>query len=95
MFLYQLKKRINQLIEQQYINISNADKKYGLENIGTHFLRKTFGYHFYIPTKDVVLLMEIYGHCDPSVTLRYIRLVQEVINETVKRFVSFSFLTKK
>lgn len=33
----------------------------GLErdNIGTHTLRKTFGYHYYKRTKDIVFLMEI------------------------------------
>ncbi len=72
-----------------YKILKNAAKKYGVENIGCHSMRKTFGYHYYKQTGDVVTLMEIFGHCHPSVTLRYIGINQENINESIKKFKIF------
>lgn len=66
--------------------IKAAAAKYGLENINCHSLRKTFGYHYYKQTGDVVTLMEIFGHSHPSVTLRYIGINQENINDSMKSF---------
>ena len=45
--------------------------------VGTHTLRKTFGYHMYQKTHDVALLMDVFNHDDPSVTLRYIGVNQD------------------
>ena len=64
--------------------------KFEVENVGTHTLRKTFGYHFYMQTKDVVVLQKIFNHSAPSVTLRYIGIVQDSINEAMKNF-SYSY----
>lgn len=72
-----------------YKILNEAAREYGLENIGTHTLRKTFGYHFYMQTKDVVLLMDILNHSHPSVTLRYIGVNQENINQSMKKFKIF------
>jgi integrase len=41
--------------------IKAAVQKYGLENINCHSLRKTFGYHYYKQTGDIVTLMDIFG----------------------------------
>jgi integrase len=60
--------------------------KFSLECIGCHTLRKTFGYHFYQQTKDVVTLMKIFNHSHPNVTLRYIGIEQESINKAIKKF---------
>ncbi|HOO12111.1 MAG TPA: site-specific integrase [Bacillota bacterium] len=60
--------------------------EFGLEGIGTHTLRKTFGYHFYKQTKDVVTLQKIFNHSHPEVTLRYIGIEQENINTAIRRF---------
>ncbi|GEN46726.1 hypothetical protein AHA02nite_25020 [Alkalibacillus haloalkaliphilus] len=49
-----------------------VSKEAGIEEIGMHTLRKTFGYHFYQRTKDVELLQDIFNHSAPSITLRYI-----------------------
>lgn len=69
-----------------YKILKGVAKKYGIEHIGCHSLRKTFGYHYYKRTGDVVTLMEIFGHTHPSVTLRYIGINQEIINETMRNF---------
>lgn len=64
--------------------IRQAGKKVGLTNIGANTLRKTFGYHFYKKYRDVSLLQNIYGHPSPSVTLKYIGISQDEINEVLK-----------
>ena len=58
----------------------------GLESVGTHSLRKTFGYHHYQKHKDVALLQELFNHSAPSVTLDYIGVNQDLMDETIKDF---------
>ncbi len=66
--------------------LNDAAKEIGLSEIGTHTLRKTFGYHFYQKTKDVALLQEIFNHSSPSVTLRYIGINQDLMDEAIDDF---------
>ncbi len=81
------KKKIKPITRVQAYNIlRQIAKKYKLENIGTHTLRKTFGYHFYKKTNDVALLMTIFNHSDPSITLRYIGIEQDNVNKSLKNF---------
>ena len=47
------------------------------DNIGTHTLRKTFGYHAYNQGVDIALLMETLNHSAQSITLRYIGITQD------------------
>lgn len=42
--------------------LNAAAKEVGLIEIGTHTLRKTFGYHFYQKYKDVAVLQQIFNH---------------------------------
>ena len=37
-----------------------------------HSLRKTFGYHYYMRTKDIAMLMDLFNHTKESTTLIYI-----------------------
>lgn len=69
-----------------YNILSEVASMFGLDNIGTHTLRKTFGYHFYNQTKDVALLQKIFNHSAPSITLQYIGIEQESINIAMKNF---------
>lgn len=70
-----------------YRIINNAARAVGIsDNIGTHTLRKTFGYHFYQRTKDVALLQKLFNHSSPSVTLRYIGINQDVVDKAMKGF---------
>lgn len=71
---------------QAYRILNSAAKSVGLEEIGTHTLRKSFGYHFYQKTKDVALLQEIFNHSAPSVTLRYIGINQDVMDKAINDF---------
>lgn len=69
-----------------YQIIHEAGQKFGLDDLGTHTLRKTFGYHFYQQTKDIALLMKILNHESQSKTLRYIGIEQKTINEAMRSF---------
>lgn len=75
--------------ERAYMILRDVAKVFRIENIGTHSLRKTFGYHFYQETKDVVTLQKIFNHASPSVTLRYIGIDQENANKAIEDFKIF------
>jgi integrase len=49
--------------------------------IGTHTLRKTFGYHAYKNGTDLSLLQSIFNHSSQTVTLKYIGINQDQIDE--------------
>lgn len=71
---------------QAYRLLNQAAVVVGLEEIGTHTMRKTFGYHHYKMHKDVALLQEIFNHSSPSVTLRYIGVNQDEMDQSIKNF---------
>lgn len=69
---------------QAYRIINDAARTVGLsERIGTHTLRKTFGYYHYQKHKDVAILQNIFNHSSPSVTLRYIGVDADMIDESI------------
>jgi len=70
-----------------YQILRDVGVKHGIEHIGTHSMRKTFGWFFYQQTKDVVVLQQLFNHSDPSVTLRYIGIDQDCMDEAMSRFV--------
>lgn len=47
------------------------------QNIGTHTLRKTFGYMHYMRNRDIVFLQRLFGHSSALVTMRYIGIAEE------------------
>jgi integrase len=71
---------------QAYRILNRAASEVGLSEIGTHTLRKTFGYHFYKRYKDVALLQEIFNHSAPSITMRYIGINQDIIDQAISSF---------
>lgn len=70
---------------QAYNILREAAQACDLDEIGTHTLRKTFGYHIYQETKDVALLQEIFNHSSPAITLRYIGVNQDVVNKAYNK----------
>ncbi|BCJ98097.1 tyrosine-type recombinase/integrase [Anaerocolumna chitinilytica] len=80
--------------QQAYNILKEAAAAFGLMAIGTHTLRKTFGYHMYQQTKDIVTIKEILNHSDISITLRYIGINQDIKDSTMKRL-SFKPTKKK
>lgn len=58
--------------------LKNAAKACGLkQNIGTHTLRKTFGYFHYQANHDIVFLQRLFGHSSALITMRYIGIADE------------------
>ena len=70
--------------QQAYNILSKAGEEFGINSIGTHTLRKTFGYHMYQQTHDAVTIKEILNHSDISVTLRYIGINQDNKDKAIK-----------
>lgn len=60
-----------------YRILNEAAKQVGMNDIGTHTLRKTFGYHYYQRTRNVSVLRDLFNHSAPSVTLKYIGIQAE------------------
>lgn len=56
------------------------------DGIGTHTMRKTFGYWYYKQNKDIAKLQMILNHSHPQVTLKYIGITSEEIEESLSTF---------
>jgi integrase len=86
--LFQSRKGDNKAITrvQAYRILNKVASKLNIDEIGTHTLRKTFAYHFYQQYKDIALLQELFNHSAPSVTLRYIGINQDVLDEAMSNF---------
>lgn len=69
---------------QAYRIIAKAGDMIGNHSIGTHTMRKTFGYTYYQATKDVATLMEIFNHSSQKSTLRYIVITEKTIENSIK-----------
>ncbi len=81
--LFPSRKGHNSLTRQQAYNIINdAARAVGIkEQIGTHTLRKTFGYWAYRQGVDLTIIQKLLNHSAPSVTLRYIGITQEQLDD--------------
>jgi len=66
-------------ISRQYTwyQLKKAAHRAGVDNFGTHSMRKTFGRFAYESTKNLALVMKLLNHKSPSVTLRYIGVSQD------------------
>lgn len=71
---------------QAYRTLVKAAEMIDRDDVGTHTMRKTFGYHYYRRTKDIAFLQDIFNHSAPSITKRYIGITQDEIDETLKGF---------
>ena len=69
-----------------YQVMKEVEKSLGLSKMGTHSLRKTFGYHYYKQYKDVATLQKLFNHSDPSITLMYIGITEEEIRSRLDDF---------
>lgn len=67
-----------------YKILNDAAHAVGLESIGTHSLRKTFGYWAYKDTKDLAALQKLFNHSNPEETLRYIGIEQDSVDSLIK-----------
>lgn len=87
-YLFKSREGLNKPIgrSQAYKILRGAADYVGLTGVGTHTLRKTFGYHFYMKYKDVALLQEIFNHSEEKITMRYIGINQYSMDRAMKDF---------
>jgi integrase len=78
------KKPITKL--QAYKSLNEVGHKLGIDAVGTHTLRKTFGYHHYQKYNDILLLQDIFSHATPGITLRYIGMDDDMKDSTIEDF---------
>jgi len=72
---------------QAYRIINDACRQVGIKDqIGTHTLRKSFGYHHYQQHKDLAVLQDIFNHSAPSITLKYIGINDDMKDKTMQDF---------
>lgn len=68
---------------QAYRILTKAGDLIGNHSIGTHTMRKTFGYTYYKATNDIATLMTIFNHSSQAITLRYIGMTDERIEKSI------------
>ncbi|WP_368505343.1 tyrosine-type recombinase/integrase [Alkalihalophilus sp. As8PL] len=80
-FLFKSRKNDQPITRQQaYRIINTVAREVGMrEKIGTHTLRKTFGYHAYCGGVAISLLQEIFNHSTKAETLRYIGIEKKSV----------------
>lgn len=67
---------------QAYRVLKEAASLVGIENFGTHSLRKTWGYWTYKMSKyNIGLIMDTFNHSSQRITLRYIGVNQDQKDE--------------
>lgn len=71
---------------QAWRQLQKASKMAEVESIGTHTMRKTFGYWHYKQFGDVAKLQMILNHSHPQITLTYIGITQEEIDNDLENF---------
>lgn len=68
--------------QQAYRILNDAARDIGIkEQIGTHSLRKTFGYHAFQSGVDITRIQKLLNHSSPSVTLAYIGITQDELDK--------------
>ena len=66
--------------------LKKASEEAGIENFGTHSMRKTLAYHIYAQTKNISLVMKMLNHTNPAVTMRYIGITQDMIDRAYEEY---------
>jgi len=87
LYLFQTKYGIKNICRHRaYQILKDVQREFKLDLIGTHTLRKTFGYHYYLDVKELATLMLIFNHSSETTTLRYIGMSQERINNSLMKW---------
>lgn len=100
-FVFKSRKGNNAISEKSaWTIIVDASAEAGIErNIGTHSLRKTFGYHVWHNAEDkekaLIMLMTIFNHSSVAMTKRYIGIMNEEIEDVFNNLnLGLDFLTE-
>lgn len=87
-YLFKSQKGQNKAIDrgQAYLILNNAAQMVGIkERVGTHTLRKTFGYWARMKgIASIEQLQEIFNHATPAITKRYIGITQAELNNVYR-----------
>ena len=78
--LFPSRKGVNKPLSrvQAYRVLNDACRTAGLkESIGTHTMRKTFGYWAYKEGMDISVIQKLLNHSSPGITLAYIGITQD------------------
>lgn len=59
------------------LNEAAAHSGLDKEAIGTHTMRKTFGYHAYKKGMDITVIQKLLNHSSPAITLSYIGITRD------------------
>lgn len=68
---------------QAYRQLVKAAKMVDLDAVGTHTMRKTFGYWHYNQHGNIAMLQSILNHSNSQITLRYIGITEEEERESI------------
>jgi integrase len=71
---------------QAYRQLQKAADMAEVDSVGTHTMRKTFGYWYYKQTKDIAALQRILNHYSPEETKLYIGITDEEIEVSLHDF---------
>jgi integrase len=87
-YLFNSERHTNKAISRSMVHriLKAVSKEVGLTEVSCHSLRKSFGFHFYQKTKDLALLQDLFNHSSPKITMHYIGLNQEYMDEAIKDF---------
>jgi integrase len=86
-YLVKSRKGENLAIQREMIYriVKEAADECGVPEVGSHTMRKTFAYHYYKKTNDIAGLMKMLGHSAEYITLRYIGLEQDRIDDNMRQ----------
>lgn len=68
---------------QAYRQLVKAGNMVDMQSIGTHTMRKTFGYWHHEQHRNLALLQGILNHSSSQITLRYIGITEEEERESI------------
>lgn len=66
--------------------LQDVAAEFNVDSLGCHSMRKTMGYHFYKQTKNIAVLQELFNHSSPHITLRYIGINQDTMDDAIMKF---------
>jgi len=81
-FIFKSQKKNRLSRNRAFVILKDAAVNCGIENFGTHSMRKTFARRVYLDSgHDLGLVMNLLDHNDPKFTLRYIGIIQEDVDK--------------
>lgn len=87
-FLFRSREGANKAVSRQMVSmvLKEVAEVFKLESFNTHSMRKTFGYWYYEATKDIYLLMKLFGHTSQTQTMIYIGVEEDELVQSLEHF---------